>query len=117
MSDFQSQIEAGKMRVLAVSAKTSTRIDGRALPTLKESGVDLELTNWRGVVAPPGIDAEQRRKITAFVQRVVASQAWKENLERFDWTPFVRTGRELDAFVDTEQRRVRTVVSDLGLGE
>jgi putative tricarboxylic transport membrane protein len=117
VSDFQSQLEAGKMRVLAVSAPTTTRIDGKPLPTLKESGVDLELTNWRGIVAPPGIDAQQRAKVTAFVRRVVASKTWQENLDRFDWTPFVRTGGELDAFVDTEQRRVKTVVSDLGLGE
>lgn len=117
VSDFQSQIEAGKMRVLAVSAPTTTTIDGKALPTLKASGIDLELTNWRGIVAPPGIDAEQRRRMTAFFERVVASRTWKENLERFDWTPFVRTGRELDAFFDDEQRRVRTIVSDLGLGE
>jgi len=117
ISDFQSQIEAGKMRVLAVSSPTSTKIDGKALPTLKESGIDLELTNWRGIVAPPGIDAEQRRKMTAFFERVVASKSWKANLERFDWTPFVRTGGELDAFFDAEQRRVKTIVSDLGLGQ
>ena len=117
VSDFQSQIEAGKMRVLAVSSKTSTKIDGKALPTLMESGIDLELTNWRGIVAPPGIDAEQRRKMTAFFGRVVASKTWKENLERFDWTPFVRTGGELDAFFASEQRRVKTIVSDLGLGQ
>jgi putative tricarboxylic transport membrane protein len=117
ISDFQSQIEAGKMRVLAVSATTATRIDGRALPTLKEQGVDLELTNWRGIVAPPGITDEQRAKVTAFVGRVVASPAWRKNLKRFDWTPFVRTGPALDRFFDTEQTRVERVVSDLGLGE
>lgn len=117
VSDFQSQIEAGKMRVLAVSAPSEARVDGEALPTLKEQGIDLELTNWRGIVAPPGIGAEQRAKVAAFVGRVLGSKTWQENLERFDWTPFVRTGSELDRFVDTEQRRVRTVVSDLGLGE
>lgn len=117
ISDFGSQIEAGKMRVLAVSAKTGTKIDGKALPTLQEQGVDLELTNWRGIVAPPGITPEQRAKVTAFVGRVVGSPAWRKNLERFDWTPFVRTGPELDRFVDAEQVRVQRVVSALGLGE
>jgi putative tricarboxylic transport membrane protein len=117
ISDFQSQIEAGKMRVLGVSAPTTTTIDGKALPTLKEQGVDLELTNWRGIVAPPGIDAAQRAKVTAFVQRVVGTPTWRENLQRFDWTPFFQSGAKLDAFVDSEQRRVSTVVADLGLGE
>ena len=36
-------------------------------PTLKESGIDLVFTNWRGVVAPPGItDAQRDRLIEAF---------------------------------------------------
>ena len=33
------------------------------VPTLKESGVDVELTNWRGVVAPPGITDEQEKAL------------------------------------------------------
>ena len=36
------------------------RLEGVDAPTLKESGIDLVFTNWRGVVAPPGIsDADK----------------------------------------------------------
>jgi putative tricarboxylic transport membrane protein len=117
IGEFTSQLEAGKMRLLAVSSPTTTKVKGTQVRTLKEQGVDLELTNWRGIVAPPGIDDDERRKITAWVSGVLKTPAWQENLKRFEWTPFVRTGPALDAFVDSEQRRVKQVVRDLGLGE
>lgn len=116
LSEFTDQIEAGKMRLLAVSSPVETEVDGRRPPTIKEEGVDLELTNWRMLVAPPGIDAAERERITEYVSKVLESPAWRENVERYDWQPFVKTGRELDDFVASEQRRVQRVVADLGLG-
>jgi len=46
---------------------------------------------------------------------VLESDAWAKNVERFGWTPFVKTGAELDSFIASEQRRVKQVVADLGL--
>ena len=43
--------------------------------------------------------------------------AWQKNVERYDWTPFVKTGRELDDFVASEQKRVQAIVADLGIGK
>ncbi len=51
--EFGEQIKAGKMRLLAISSdKRQAGIDA---PTLKEAGIDVELFNWRGVFAPPGV--------------------------------------------------------------
>ena len=41
--------------------------------------------------------------------------AWKKSEEKFDWTPFVKTGAELDRFVSSEQQRVQGIVADLKL--
>ena len=58
VGEYLDQIEAGEVRVLATSG--AKRLDGVDAPTLKESGIDLVFTNWRGVVAPPGItDADK----------------------------------------------------------
>ena len=45
------------MRLLAVSSPVDIEIDGRKPPTIKDQGIDLEMTNWRAIVAPPGITA------------------------------------------------------------
>ena len=104
------------MRLLAVSSPVDTEIDGKKPPTIKESGVDLELTNWRALVAPPGISDGERSRITGWVKKVLASDEWAKNVKRYDWTPFVKTGADLDAFVASEQKRVQAVVDGLGIG-
>jgi tripartite-type tricarboxylate transporter receptor subunit TctC len=41
--------------------------------------------------------------------------AWQKDIEKFDWTPFVKTGAELDRFIASEQKRVQAIVDDLEL--
>ena len=48
---------------------------------------------------------------------MLATADWKKNLERYEWTPFVKTGKELDDFVASEQKRVQIVVDGLGIGK
>ncbi|MCU1538626.1 MAG: hypothetical protein JWP82_2977, partial [Humibacillus sp.] len=49
--EFLDQVKAGQVKVLAVTSEK--RIDALPdVPTLKESGIDLVFTNWRGIVAP-----------------------------------------------------------------
>ena len=43
------------MRVLAVSTAEPIDVAGKQVKTLKEQGLDVEITNWRGIVAPPDI--------------------------------------------------------------
>jgi putative tricarboxylic transport membrane protein len=116
LSEFTDQVEAGKMRLLAVSSPVDTEIDGRKPRTISDQGVDLELTNWRALVAPPGISDAERARITGWVQRVLQTPEWRENVKRYDWTPFVKTGRSLDDFLASEERRVQVVVDELGIG-
>jgi putative tricarboxylic transport membrane protein len=117
LSEVVDQVEGGKMRLLAVSSPVDVEIDGSKPRTLKDEGIDLELTNWRAITAPPGISGGERERIAAWVTRVLRTPGWAENVKRYDWTPFVKTGAELDRFVASEQKRVQQTVSDLGLGQ
>src|SRR3546814_16692054 len=47
--EFEAQVEAGTLRVLAVSGEE--RLEGVDAPTLKEAGYDVVLQNWRMVAA------------------------------------------------------------------
>jgi putative tricarboxylic transport membrane protein len=116
LSEVIDQIKAGKMRLLAVSSPVNLRVDGRKPRTIKEQGIDLELTNWRAITAPPGISDSERDRITRWVTRVMKTPKWQENLKRNDWTAFVKTGPDLDRFISSEQRRVHDVVGALGIG-
>jgi putative tricarboxylic transport membrane protein len=115
LSEVIDQVNGGKMRLLAVSAPVDLEIDGRKPPTIKDEGIDLEMTNWRAITAPPGITARERERIATWVEKVMRTPAWQKDIEKFDWTPFVKTGAELDRFIASEQQRVEGIVGDLEL--
>lgn len=114
-SEFADQVEAGQMRFLAVSS--AEPVEGIDAPTLAEAGLDVELSNWRGVVAPAEITDEQREQIVGLVSEMRDSDAWQEALEANGWTDFFQPGEEFDAFLEEESSRVETVLQDIGLIE
>ena len=111
--EFLDQIEAGEVRVLATSGPS--RVEAVDAPTLKESGIDLEFTNWRGVVAPPEIsDADKAALVTA-VTKMHESPEWKEVLTKNSWTDAFVTGEEYAKFMSDQSKRVEDVLTTLGL--
>ncbi|MDT5014639.1 MAG: putative tricarboxylic transport rane protein, partial [Mycobacterium sp.] len=77
------QIEAGQLRVLAVSS--NERVEGVDAPTLKESGIDLTFANWRGVLAPPGISDDAKQAMVKVLEELHGTQQWKEALVKNGW--------------------------------
>jgi putative tricarboxylic transport membrane protein len=110
-SEFAEYIKAGKMKPIAVTAPT--RLNG--VPTLKEQGIDVEIGNWRGVYAAPGITPAQRKALIDLVATAVKSQSWKEALEKNDWTPAVLTGDAFSSFVDEEFASLRATMVKSGM--
>jgi putative tricarboxylic transport membrane protein len=111
--EFAEQIKAGKMRLLAISAdKRQAGIDA---PTLKEQGVDVELFNWRGVFAPPGVTDAQRTAMIALIEKMAASREWAEACQKRDWTQITLTGDRYKAFLESETARIEGILKDLGL--
>jgi putative tricarboxylic transport membrane protein len=111
--EFSEQIKAGKIRPLAISAPE--RIEGIDVPTLKQEGIDVELMNWRGVFAPPGVKAQQRQAMITLIEKMAASASWKEELKKRDWTPILLTGDEYGKFIEAETARIEAILKDLGL--
>ncbi len=112
-SEFQQYIESGKMRAIAVTS--ATRLKGLDIPTLKEMGYNVEIGNWRGVYAPPGITPEQRKALTDMVVKATKSKAWAEALEKNGWTPAVMAGKEFEDFVDREFASLRATMVKSGM--
>jgi putative tricarboxylic transport membrane protein len=111
-SEFAGQIEAGELRVLAVSSPS--RVAGITAPTIREAGIDLDLANWRAIVAPPGLSEAEREALTAVMTRAVRSDAWKASLAQNGWDDLFLTGPPLKQFLLAEQARVGAVLQRLG---
>ena len=112
--EFAQSIAAGQLRALASSAPT--REPGIDVPTLRELGVPLDLANWRGVVAPPGISAVEQAALTARVRALVGSAAWRDTLQRSGWTDLYADGPAFKQFLLAEQARVTGVIARLQAG-
>jgi putative tricarboxylic transport membrane protein len=116
VSEFVPQIDAGKLRPIAVAG--AERVDQLPdVPTLQESGVDVELTNWRGVVAPQGITDDQRDALEDLITEMVESDSWADALEREGWTDAATGADEFATFIESEQERVDKIVDELGIGK
>ena len=113
VSEFTDQVAAGKMRALAVSG--AERVDGFDAPTLTESGIDVELTNWRGMVAPGGISDADRDALSAAVQKMHDSQAWQAQMDKNGWDDAFLPAEEFATFLTEEKTRVSAVLTSLGL--
>ena len=104
---------AGQVRILAVTSDKA--VEGVDAPTLKDDGVDLTFTNWRGVVAAPGITEEETKRFVDMMTDMHDSDAWKKVLEDQGWTDAFVTGDEFSTYLTDESKRVESVLSELGL--
>ena len=111
--EFQSQVEAGALRVLGVSSPE--RIDIVDAPTFAEGGVDLSVQNWRGIWAGPGLSAEQVAAITADIEKTVNSETWKKVLADKGWLNTWLAGDDFKAQLATEIENTSAILKEIGL--
>ncbi len=114
VGEYAEQIKAGKLRALAVSGEKSSGLlpDG---PTLTDAGIDLGLTNRRGVVAPGDLDAADKKALTDVVTEAAESDAWAKVLETNDWDDAFMAGDEFETYVDEEVASAQTTLKEIGL--
>ncbi|WP_137181268.1 tripartite tricarboxylate transporter substrate binding protein [Roseomonas sp. AR75] len=111
-SEFAEQIKAGRMRALAT---TGERRSDPNIPTLKESGVDVVTSNWRGVFGAPGISAQQRQALVDLMTAIHALPAWKQMLETRGWDDAFLAGQPFAEYLTRDITATEGVLRDLGL--
>ena len=114
VGEYAEQVKAGKLRALAVSGPDAAPQLPEVKP-LKEQGVDLVLTNWRGVVAPGSIDEAQAEKLTALVTELHGTDAWQKTLTTNNWADAFLAGEEFNSFLTEDIETVTATLTDIGL--
>jgi putative tricarboxylic transport membrane protein len=113
VSEFADQVEAGEMRWLAVSGEAAP--EGIDAPTISESGYEVVLENWRGVMGAPDLSDADRDAVVALITEMHDSDAWQEALEANGWADFFMAGDEFATFLEEEKERVTVVLEEIGL--
>jgi putative tricarboxylic transport membrane protein len=113
IGEVAEQAKAHDVKILAVTS--ADKVEGVDAPTLKSLGVDLVFTNWRGIVAPPGLPDDKKKQYVELLTKMHESEQWKKTLADQGWGDAFQTGDEFKTFLSSENDRVAGVLRELGL--
>jgi putative tricarboxylic transport membrane protein len=113
VGEFADQVDAGEMRWLAVSGESAP--EGVDAPTIADSGYDVVLENWRGVMGAPDLSDADREAVVGLITEMHDSEAWQTALEENGWGDFFKAGDEFESFLGEEKTRVEGVLAEIGL--
>ena len=109
-------LKSGKIRTLGSWAGTRTAALPD-VPTMKEQGFDVEFYIWAGVFAPAGLPADVRDRITAAVRASMQDPEFQKAMVNVNTPINYKEGREFDAFLDADTKRLAEVVRKMGKTE
>ncbi len=109
------QVQAGKVRVLGVSGPRRLGGEMAQFPTWREQGAEVDFSNYRGYIGPPGLSAAQ----VAYWEGVLAvldrDESWHAYLEQNQLSRQLMSGRDARKYMDDLAVPLRVVLGDLGL--
>jgi putative tricarboxylic transport membrane protein len=113
VSELEPQVKAGKLRWIGISS--DQRQPGIDAPTFKESGVDLVLGNWRGVLGAPELSDADKKKLVDLFDQMAKSEQWKKKLTEKSWLDNYLSGAAFESYLKEENTRVTEILKSVGL--
>ena len=113
-AEIMTQVTGRQVRVLAISGdkRLASLPD---VPTLKESGIDLTMSLWRGIAVPKGTpEAAIARLERAFTQAAQSAE-FREFATRMGAVVDVRGAKDFDAFMARDDRDIAALMEQIGL--
>lgn len=114
-SEAKGFVDSGDIRVLAVLAPQRMSGAFKDFPTAKEQGIDAIGANWRGFYAPGGMSDEAYAYWVDAVQKVYASDEWKQIMEQNGIEPLDLSGEKFQAFVQQSITDIQSISKEIGL--
>ncbi len=109
--ELKKALQGGEVRALGVTSLKSSF----GIPSMREQGINVDLTNWRGVFAGRGISPAQVDALRDAVFRATQHASWKEALAANSWQQAWLTGKDFQEFLDLDVAMAFAQVSLLKL--
>ncbi len=115
LSELQSQLESGKVRVLA--ALSEERMGGpyAEIPTAAEQGYDVQWPIWRGYYMGPDVSDEAYQEWVDRLEDLAADPGFAEMREERGLFPMARFGDDFDAYVKDQVADFKSLAEEVGL--
>lgn len=112
-AELRQHVETGKLRTLAVMA--DKRVQGLDSPTLKEKGMDLQFSVWRGIGLPRQAPAEAVKKWREVARQISESSTFDAALRKQNLTPAYADSDAFAADIARQAIAFKTLVPKLNL--
>ncbi|MEI7427272.1 MAG: tripartite tricarboxylate transporter substrate binding protein [Betaproteobacteria bacterium] len=98
---MQNFIKSGQIRALAIAGNQRVSLFPN-VPTLKESGIDVEAVNWWGVLAPAGTPNEFLDKLHQELNQILTEQEIKNRFLGEGAEPMPMSRKEFEKYLSDE---------------
>jgi putative tricarboxylic transport membrane protein len=111
------QMQAGKIRVIALSAPQ--RLSGvfANVPTWREQGIDGTFSASQGAIGPKGLSPAQIAYWEAAFQKLAQSEEWNKELALSYWYGNFLNSRETAKYYASQNAELRDILGELGLAK
>jgi putative tricarboxylic transport membrane protein len=110
-SEWRGLAQEGRLRILA--SASPERFGDRRIPTLREAGLDVLFHQWRGVFLPPGLRAEHLAWWQSLIDRMHASDMWRQYMSRSGWEDGYLARDDFRRLVHADQDRYTQTLARL----
>ncbi|NIF83771.1 tripartite tricarboxylate transporter substrate binding protein [Comamonas sp. Tr-654] len=97
-SELRDALQAGKLRALGVSSRRTMF----GIASMRDQGMDAEMSNWRAVFTGKNLPAERTQQLLAAIDHASNQELWKQALVSNNWSSSWQTGKALQEFLEVE---------------
>ncbi len=117
LGSWVDHVKTGAVRVITVSSPE--RVPGffSAVPTWREQGADVVVSNWRAMYGPRGMPPPQVAYWENTFQRLTDSPEWKAEIERLNATTKFMGSVAMKKYMDEEHAAIKGFLSQLELAK
>jgi putative tricarboxylic transport membrane protein len=113
---FGAQLVRNKqVRMIAITSPTRLPEVLADVPTWKELGYDVDVSQWRIFIGPRGMTPAQIRYWESLMQRVTQADEWKKELAENFWTHRILGHADAVKFLARDNQDARVFLTELGL--
>ena len=107
-------VQAGKLRMVAISAPRRVGGEMAVVPTWKELGINAVSANWRAVVGPKAMPPAQVAYWDQALGAMVKTPEWREAARKYQWEDDYLNSAGALKFMQDEYRHLEALLTELG---
>lgn len=117
LSELRSQLDSGKVRVLA--SLSEERMDGpyAEIPTAAEQGYDVQWPIWRGYYMGPEVDDEAYQAWVERLESMADNDKFADIREAQGLFPMSLFGDDFDSYVQEQVGEFKALAQEVGLSQ